>query len=193
MDSTLDFLQKGEEGDEDEEDDELDMFEIYEDSPDIDIPYDLIAQIEAKEAQALAEKGVSGAEINQAAIEAAVAKWRKHDKDTGSAEVQIVIANEKVKYLTKHLLANRKDMSAKRGLNALVTMRKSFLNYLYQSDPSKATDMAKELGIRFRPKGRLWDKDSKYGAYKNTKSKYQKIRAAKRAQRKPVDAEPVSA
>ena len=43
--------------------------------------------------------------------------------------------------------------------------------------------MVKELGIRFRPPGRLWDKQAKYGAYKNTKSKWQKLRAIARAER----------
>ena len=43
--------------------------------------------------------------------------------------------------------------------------------------------MVKELGIRFRPPGRLWDKAAKYGAYKNTKSKWQKLRAIARAER----------
>lgn len=97
-----------------EVDDEFDLFEIYEDSPDLEIPFDLIAELEEKDSIAAANKGPSATIFNKANIDAAVAKWRKHDKDVGSAEVQVAIANEKIKYLTKHLLANKKDVAAKR-------------------------------------------------------------------------------
>lgn len=159
------------------------MFEVYEDSPELDIPYDLIAELEEKEAAFIAMKKPSSLEANKAEIQKAVEKWRKHDNDCGSAEVQIAISNEKIKYLTKHLLANKWDQSAKRGLQNLVVTRRSFLNYLYVHDSSKAELMVKELGIRFRPPGLVWDKDVKYGSYKNTKSKWQKLRIVARQQR----------
>jgi small subunit ribosomal protein S15 len=121
--------------------------------------------------------------MNTALVNAAIAKWREHDKDCGSAEVQIAIANERIKYLTKHLLANKKDVACRRGLQTLVNTRRKFLNYLYDNDKPKAEMMVKELGIRFRPPGRLWDKVAKYGAYKNTKSKWMKVRAIARSER----------
>jgi small subunit ribosomal protein S15 len=152
------------------------MLDIYEDSPDIEIPYDLISKLEAQEADALASKKQSGEELNQIQITAAVKKWQKHDKDVGSAQVQVAIAHERIKYLTKHLLANKKDVAARRGLDALVNTRRKFLNFLYEHDRSKAEEMIQALGIRFRPPGRLWDKDAKYGAFKNTKSKWLKLR-----------------
>lgn len=163
--------------------DEFDLFDIFEDSPDIETPHDLIAELEEKEAAFLASRGVSSMQLNQETIDKAIAKWRLHDKDVGSAEVQVAIANEKVKYLTKHLLANKNDVSARRGLDAIVTARRKFLNYLYTTNKSKAEKMISELGIRFRPPGRLWDKEAKYGAFKNTKSKWMKIRADERALR----------
>ena len=159
------------------------MFDIYEESPEIEIPYDLIADLESKEASALSSKLPSAASVNQATITAAVAKWRKHDKDCGSAEVQVAIANEKIKYLTKHLLANKYDVSSRRGLNALVNHRRKFLNYLYEHDRQKATKMIQELGIRFRPPGRLWDKEAKYNSFTNSKSKWEKLRADARVER----------
>lgn len=174
----MDFLQKGEDDLEDEEEDEFEMFDIFDESPDFEIPYDLIAELEEKETSRLASKGPTGADLNSATITAAIQKWKRHDNDVGSSEVQIAIANERIKYLTKHLLANKHDVSARRGLQALVNTRRKFLNYLFTTDQPKAELMVKELGIRFRPPGRLWDKEAKYGAYKNTKSKWQKIRAA---------------
>jgi small subunit ribosomal protein S15 len=110
----------------------------------------------------------------------AVARWRKHDKDVGSAEVQVAIANEKIKYLTAHLLANKKDVAAKRGLDALVTKRRKFLNYLFETDSAKASEMVAEMKIRFRPPGRMWDKLAKYGAFKNTKTQFKKDAGAKK-------------
>ena len=182
MDSALDFLQDGV-LDGDDEDDELDMYEVYEESPDFDVPYELIADLEAKEAAALATKRPSASELNQVEIRNAIAKWRKHENDVGSAEVQIAIANEKIKYLTKHLLANKWDISAKRGLQRLVQTRKTFLNYLYVHDAPKAELMIKELGIRFRPPGQLWDKSTKYDSYTNTKSKWQRLRQIAKQER----------
>lgn len=52
----------------------------------------------------------------------------------------------------------------------MVNTRRKFLNYLYLHDSAKALEMVKELKIRFRPPGRMWDKEAKYGAFKNTKT-----------------------
>ena len=183
LDSALDFLQDGEAETDEEEDDEFDMFDIYEESPDFDIPYDLIAELEERDLQAASNKLPSAEEMNTVAVNAEIVRWRKHDKDCGSAEVQVAIANARIKYLTKHLLANKGDISCRRGLQTLVNTRRKFLNYLYETNKSKAELMVKELGIRFRPPGRLWDKSAQYGAYKNTKSKWQKLRAIARAER----------
>ena len=193
LDSALDFLQDGDvNGNDEEEDDEFDMFDIYDDSPDIEIPYDLLSELEAKEAAALASRTASAEELNAASITKAIEKWRDHENDCGSAAVQVAIANERIKYLTKHLLANKKDIAARRGLNALVTTRRKFLNFLFKTNKSKAELMIAELGIRFRPPGRLWDKEAKYGAFKNTKSKWQKLRQIARAERDAKAAKNVS-
>jgi small subunit ribosomal protein S15 len=179
LDSALDFLQDAETNDEDAEDDEFDMFEIYEDSPELETPYDLIADLERKESEAAAGKLPATSVMNQAVIDAAVAKWRKHEKDVGSAEVQVVIAHEKIKYITKHLLANKKDVAAKRGLQAYVVQRRKFLNYIYNENREKCMMMIADMNIRFRPAGQMWDKATKYAAYKNTKTKFNKGKALK--------------
>jgi small subunit ribosomal protein S15 len=182
LDSALDFLQDGE-AEVEEEDDELDMFEIYEESPDFEINYDLIKEYENKEAEALANHVPSAMDGHNVNIKAAVAKWRKHENDVGSMEVQIATANERIKYLTQHLLKNREDKAAKRGLDNLVTARRKALNYLYNTDRAKAEEMVKALGIRYRPPGQLWDKNAKYAAFKNTKSKYMRLRLLAKQER----------
>lgn len=71
LDSALDFLQEGE-ADAEEEDDEFDLFDIYEESPEIEIPHDLIASLEEQEAVARANKGTSAFDLNSAEIKKAV-------------------------------------------------------------------------------------------------------------------------
>jgi small subunit ribosomal protein S15 len=182
LDSALDFLQDGEAEaeEEEEEEDEFEMFDIFDDSPDLEINYDLISELGKKDLEFLANKGVPAAVAQQAVVDAAIKKWQKHDNDVGSAEVQVAIAHHRIKYLTAHLIENKKDVATKRGLQALVVQRKKFLGYLYKTNPEKAEAMVSELGIRFRGNVASWDKNSKYGAYKNTKSKWEKIRAEKR-------------
>jgi small subunit ribosomal protein S15 len=155
----------------DESDDEMGLYEIYEDSLDIKIPHDLIAELTEKEAIAAANKKAPLMETHKANINAAVERWRQHENDVGSAEVQIATAHERIKYLTSHLLANKNDIATRRGLNMLVNTRRRLLNYLYKTNLSKAQEMIRELGIRFKPPGRLWDKEVKYAAFKNTKNK----------------------
>lgn len=174
LDSALDFLQDTE-GESEEEEDEFALFEIYDDAPEFDPNYDLIAELEEKELVAAANKIPSAGDLNQEKINEAVKRWRKHDNDVGSAQVQVAINHEKVKYLTAHLLRNKKDNSAKRGLVAIVNQRRKFLNYLYKHDINKAKEMIDELGIRFRPPGQQWDKVAKYAAYKNTKTPKNKL------------------
>jgi len=132
-----------------------------------DVPYALIDELAAKDKEMRENKGPKAMDAHLADRQAAVEKWRKHDADVGSAEVQVAISNCRIKYLSEHLLRNRKDQHTKRGLIALVNQRKRFLNYLYKTNPSKADEMVKELGIRHN----VYKEDNKYNAFKNTKSK----------------------
>jgi len=180
LDSALDFLQDGE-AEMEEEEDEFEMFsDIFADAPDFEINYDLISELEKKDMEKAVSKGPTAAQENAKEIQAQVERWRKHDKDVGSAEVQIAISNVRIKYLTAHLLANKKDQATKRGLIALVNLRRKSLKYLFKTNPSKAAEMVSELGLRYRGGDAALDKNVKYGAYKNTKSKWMKIRAAKK-------------
>ena len=75
-----------------------------------------------------------------------------------------------------------------RGLDALVNMRRKFLNYLYKTNQTKAELLVSELGIRFRAPGQIWDKESKYRAFKNTKSKWMKLRIDKKMESRRIAA-----
>jgi hypothetical protein len=74
LDSALDFLQDGDVEREAEEADEFELFDIFEDSPDIEVPYDLITQLEQKEAEFIANRGVLTCVLNKATIQTAIKK-----------------------------------------------------------------------------------------------------------------------
>lgn len=63
-----------------------------------------------------------------------VATYKRHDKDEGSSEVQIVRLTARIDQLSKHLATNKKDNSCKRGLEAILYQRKSLMRYLYKQD-----------------------------------------------------------
>ena len=63
-----------------------------------------------------------------------IKKVQKHDKDTGSAEVQIAILTERINALTSHLKKNAKDNHSRRGLLQMVADRRKHLQYLEKND-----------------------------------------------------------
>lgn len=104
-------------------------------------------------------------------IQEVTAKFRKHDKDTGSSAVQIARLSERIVYLTSHLQAHPKDVSTRRGLIRLVNMRRKLLNYLHTCEPETVQKLVSELGIRYKTPSKVQNKFDKYRFFKNTKHK----------------------
>ena len=77
-----------------------------------------------------------------------IEKFKTHDTDTGSSEVQIALLSERIAYLTEHFKVHKKDHHSRRGLLKLVGQRRRLLQYLKQKDISKYRTIIKELGIR---------------------------------------------
>lgn len=77
-----------------------------------------------------------------------VKKFRIHDKDTGSPEVQIALLSERIKELTEHLKKEKKDFHSRRGLEIMVSRRKKLLNYLRRKDLKRFEKIKKELKLR---------------------------------------------
>ncbi len=73
---------------------------------------------------------------------------QKDKADTGSATVQVGIFTERIKELTEHLKANKKDFAARRGLLQLVGKRKRLLQYIAARDGQAYLDLIQKLGIR---------------------------------------------
>ena len=69
-------------------------------------------------------------------------------KDTGSPESQIALWTYRIKHLTEHLKANKKDSSTRLGLQRMVGKRRRMLDYLKRSDIERYRAIIKELGIR---------------------------------------------
>ena len=73
---------------------------------------------------------------------------QKHDKDTGSAAVQIALLTNQIKELTDHLKEHHKDNHSRRGLLKMVAKRKKLLTYLSKKDPKAYATTIKKLGLR---------------------------------------------
>lgn len=77
-----------------------------------------------------------------------ISKFKKHDNDTGSPEVQIALLSNRISYLTEHFRTHVKDHHSRRGLLKLVGQRRSLLKYLKSKDSDKYKNVITELGIR---------------------------------------------
>ena len=77
-----------------------------------------------------------------------ITKFRVHESDTGSPEVQIAILSERIGQLTEHFKTHKKDHGSRRGLLMLVSKRRSLLDYLKRSDSDRYREVITKLGIR---------------------------------------------
>ncbi len=77
-----------------------------------------------------------------------IANFKGHDKDTGSAKVQIAILTERINELTEHFKTHKKDHSSRHGLLKLVGKRRRILDYLKKSDEKGYSDIIKTLDLR---------------------------------------------
>jgi len=77
-----------------------------------------------------------------------VAEYGRHDKDTGSPEVQIALLTYRVRHLTAHLQQHKKDHATERGLLMLVGKRRRLLDYLRKIDNDRYQAVISSLGLR---------------------------------------------
>ena len=74
--------------------------------------------------------------------------FRLHEKDTGSADVQIALLTDRINHLTEHLQKNVKDHSSRRGLLMMVSQRRRLLDYLHTTDATRYQAVTKKLKLR---------------------------------------------
>jgi len=77
-----------------------------------------------------------------------VKKYQTNKKDTGSAEVQVVLLTAKIADLARHLKKHAKDSDSRRGLLIMVGKRRRLLNYLRKGEPKIYDKLIKDLGLK---------------------------------------------
>jgi len=77
-----------------------------------------------------------------------IEKFKLHDSDTGSPEVQIALLTDRISHLTEHLKTHKKDHHSRRGLLLMVGKRRRLLNYVKNKDVQRYRGIIKELGLR---------------------------------------------
>jgi len=79
---------------------------------------------------------------------AIIEKFKLHDNDTGSPDVQVAILTERINLLSEHLKAHKKDLHSRQGLLKMVGKRRRVLNYLLREAPERYKKLIAKLGLR---------------------------------------------
>lgn len=77
-----------------------------------------------------------------------IEKYKRHDGDTGSPEVQVALLTERINHLNEHLKLNRNDHHSNRGLLLMVGQRRGLLDYLKKTDIESYRSLIAKLGLR---------------------------------------------
>lgn len=77
-----------------------------------------------------------------------IQQYRREDSDSGSPEVQIAVLTARINNLTEHMRTHDKDYASRRGLLAMVSRRRSLLDYLRRTNAQGYLDIIGKLGIR---------------------------------------------
>jgi small subunit ribosomal protein S15 len=77
-----------------------------------------------------------------------IAKFRTHENDTGSPEVQIALLTERITYLTEHFKTHSKDHHSRRGLLKMVSKRRGLLDYLKRASLERYRKTVLALNLR---------------------------------------------
>ena len=86
--------------------------------------------------------------ISTAAKKKAITSAKRHDKDSGSPEVQVSLLTERITSLQDHFRANPKDHGSRRGLLLMVGQRNRLLRYLSTVDRERYNALIQKLGLR---------------------------------------------
>ena len=77
-----------------------------------------------------------------------IERYKLHENDTGSPEVQVGLLTHRIQYLTEHLKIHKKDHHSRRGLLMLVGRRRRLLNYVKSKDVKRYRTIIETLGLR---------------------------------------------
>jgi small subunit ribosomal protein S15 len=77
-----------------------------------------------------------------------ISKYRLHESDTGSSEVQVALLSQRIESLTEHFKTHKKDHHSRRGLLKLVGQRRRLLDYLKRSSVERYRTVVSSLNLR---------------------------------------------
>ncbi len=86
--------------------------------------------------------------ISVQAKSAVVQTHRRHESDTGSAEVQIALLTHRINELSEHFKHHAKDHHSRRGLLKIVSRRRRLLDYLRRNELQRYQALIERLGLR---------------------------------------------
>jgi small subunit ribosomal protein S15 len=90
--------------------------------------------------------------LDKKAKQRIINKFKVHDTDTGSTQVQIAILTEEIAQLSEHLKLHKHDHSSRRGLLKKVGERRKLLKYLQKEDENSFMELAKKLKLKIAKK-----------------------------------------
>jgi small subunit ribosomal protein S15 len=90
--------------------------------------------------------------LDKKAKQRIINKFKVHDTDTGSTQVQIAILTEEIAQLSEHLKMHKHDHSSRRGLLKKVGERRKLLKYLQKEDENSFMELAKKLKLKIAKK-----------------------------------------
>ena len=77
-----------------------------------------------------------------------IEKYRSHESDTGSPEVQVALLTQRINALTEHLKDHQSDETSRRGLLRMVGQRRRHLAYLSRTDTKRYKEIIAKLDLR---------------------------------------------
>lgn len=86
--------------------------------------------------------------LNKESKNTIIEKFKVHDVDTGSPEVQIALLSKRIEYLTEHFKIHKKDHHSRQGLIKMVGKRRRLLDYLKKKNLSRYKEVIAQLGLR---------------------------------------------
>jgi small subunit ribosomal protein S15 len=77
-----------------------------------------------------------------------IKKYKTHESDTGSSEIQVALLTAEIEQLTEHLKTHKKDFSSRRGLLKKVGQRRRLLRYMQRENQTAFEDLVKKLKLK---------------------------------------------
>jgi small subunit ribosomal protein S15 len=77
-----------------------------------------------------------------------IKEYQRSAGDSGGPDVQIALLTTRINNLTEHMRTHDKDYSTRRGLLAMVSRRRTLLDYVRKHEPDRYLDLLEKLGIR---------------------------------------------